>query len=209
MRYPSIALLVNHLTGDRPSRQHPTWRHQALMLSGLLLGVGSVFLPFSNASALEEVRLSYRGFQFGSLLVSDLATFSETGQPSQNLEAFLNVIDVDEATAIAALTTEVAVDSSLLSEASQTFAGESFYQLLGTTIKMTDSSSSPSWVYLRDAVVASASDNQVSALEILQAFPTNAIVLETDKIGPVVEQIQSDSSVLEAFLEEGFLESSD
>ena len=209
MRYPSIALLVNHLTGDRPSRQHPTWRHQALMLSGLLLGVGSVFLPFSNASALEEVRLSYRGFQFGSLLVSDLATFSETGQPSQNLEAFLNVIDVDEATAIAALTTEVAVDSSLLSEASQTFAGESFYQLLGTTIKMTDSSSSPSWVYLRDAVVASASDNQVTALEILQAFPSNAIVLETDKIGPVVEQLQSDSSVLAAFLEEGFLDAAD
>ena len=209
MRYPSIALLVNHLTGDRPSRQPPPWRHQALTLSGLLLGVGSVFLPFSNASALEEVRLSYRGFQFGSLLVSDLATFSETGQPSQNLETFLNVIDVDEATAIAALTTEVAVDSSLLSEASQTFAGESFFQLLGTTIKMTDSSASPSWVYLRDAVVASASDNQVTALEILQAFPSNAIVLETDKIGPVVEQLQSDSSVLAAFLEEGFLDAAD
>ncbi|MGD1943808.1 MAG: alpha/beta hydrolase [Leptolyngbyaceae cyanobacterium] len=209
MRYTSIALFAHHSTGDRPSRQRVTWRHPALALSGLLLGVGSVFLPFSNASALEEVRLSYRGFQFGSLLVSDLATFSETGQPSQNLEAFLNVIDVDEATAIDALTTQVAVDSSLLSEASQTFVGESFFQLLGTTIKMTDSSSSPSWVYLRDAVIASASDNQVSALEVLQAFPTNAIVLETDKIGPVIEQIESDSSVLEAFLAEGFLEESD
>lgn len=186
----------------------PSALGKRLSVGGLLLaGLSMIVLPAPKAEALEDVRLAYSGYEFGSLSVSDLVSFSETGQLSQNLEALLGVIKVDQATALGLLTTEIAVDGGLLEQASRTFIGESFFQLVGTTVSLPDSSE-PSWTYLRDALVASASDSRVSTLEVLQEFGANSVVIDTDKLGPMVEQIRSDTSTIEAFFETGFLNQS-
>jgi hypothetical protein len=141
--------------------------------------------------------------QFATLSVSDLATFSETGQPSQQLAALLGVIEVDQETARRLLTTDVAVSGQLLADASYTFVGESFFQLLGTTFNLSDAAT-PGWAYLRDAVVTAAADDQINALEVLQAFEAESVAVQTEKIGQVIEKIQTDMDTLETFFDSGF-----
>ncbi|MDB9526650.1 alpha/beta hydrolase [Oscillatoria sp. CS-180] len=174
-------------------------------IGGVVLGTGAVLLSQApKAQALEEIKLSYGGFQFGSLSVQDLADFSATGQPSQEIESLLGVINVEKEVALSVLNTEVSVDQGLLEEASQTFIAESFFQLVGTTINMPNGSQQ-SWTYIKDALLASAADNQVSAIEFIQEFDADSVVVETEKIGPVVEQVQKDISTVEQFLAAGFL----
>ncbi|NJN22404.1 MAG: alpha/beta hydrolase [Leptolyngbya sp. RL_3_1] len=174
-----------------------------MLQRSLALTLATLTMTAASAEALEEVQLSYEGLQFATLSVSDLATFSETGQPSQQLAALLRVIEVDQATARRLLTTDVAVNGQLLADASHTFVGESFFQLLGTTFNLPDPAT-PGWAYLRDAVVTAAADDQINALEVLQAFEAESVAVETEKIGQVIEKIQTDTATLEAFFDSGF-----
>lgn len=174
-------------------------------VSSVFLGTGLVLLAHtSDANALEEIKLAYGGFQFGSLAVQDLVAFANTGQPSPEIQSLLDVIQVDQATALSVLTTEVAIDNTLLEDVSQTFIAESFFQLVGTTIKMPNRSEQ-SWTYIKAALIDAAADNQVSAIEFIQEFDANSVTVDTDKIGPVVEQVQNDISTIEQFFEAGFL----
>jgi hypothetical protein len=187
-----------------PTGNRPSWLRRSLHRVGLSLSIASLCLiPASKVAALEEVRLSYAGFHFGAISVSDLENFVATKQPSQNLSAFLELIKVDPDTAIQLLTTQVIVNGQLLDEASQTFVGESFFQLVGTAIKLPNAST-PSWPLLRDAVVTAATDDQINALEVLQAFESEAVIVDTEKVGQVIEQIQKDGATLQAFFESGF-----
>lgn len=172
---------------------------------GVILGTFAVMgLQAPEARALEEIKLSYRGVQLGTLLVEDLANFASTGEASQDIQALLNVIDMDEESAIALLSTEMAIDGALLEEAAQTFVGESFFQLVATTIEMPEASEQ-GWTYLRDALLASASDNQVTMIEVLQTFEADSVIVDTERVSQVSEQVQNDISVMRQFLRAAFL----
>lgn len=187
---------------DSPPQNLPFWRSRHMM--GLAVGIASTLLTTTApAKALEELRLSYLGFQFSTISVSELATFAETGQLSRNLESLLGLIKVDRDTALQMLTYEVPVNGQLLNDVSYTFVGESFFQLIGTAFKLPNSST-PSWPFLRDAVLVSAFDNQVNALEILQAVDAEAVIVDTERVGQVIEEVQKDAATLEAFLDSGF-----
>jgi hypothetical protein len=125
------------------------------------------------------------------------------GSLQQDIAALLRLIEADQEAVLRLLTTDVTVSGQLLSDASQTFVGESFFQLIGTTISLPDDAT-PSWIYLRDAVVAAAADDQVNFLEILQAFAAEAVVVETEKVGQVIQKIQTDTEILETFFDSGF-----
>jgi hypothetical protein len=189
----------NAKVGDRSRRHHGGQKSLAMALAI----AGTVAMTATNAEALEELRLSYSGFQFATLSINELETFAETGQPSQDIAALLRLIEADEEAILRLLTTDVTVSGQLLSDASQTFVGESFFQLIGTTISLPDDAT-PSWIYLRDAVVAAAADDQVNFLEILQAFAAEAVVVETEKVGQVIQKIQTDTEILETFFDSGF-----
>lgn len=169
---------------------------------GILLGgVSSLLLWAPKANALEEVRLAYGGFQFGTLSMEELSNFASTGEASDDIQSLLTAIDVDEESARAMLSSEVPVKNTSLSEVAGTFVGESFFQLLGTTFTIPSVEES-SWVYLRSAFLDSAADSQVSFIDILQSFDVDAIVIDTDKIGPVTEQIENDVAVISSYFAE-------
>ena len=192
--------------GGEPAKVGGRFRgHRRLprSLSMTLAIAGTLAMTATHAEALEELRLSYSGFQFATLSIDDLATFAETGQPSENIEALLRLIEVDQEAVLRLLTTDVTVSGQLLSDASHTFVGESFFQLIGTTISLPDTGT-PSWTYLRDAVVTAAADDQINFLEVLQAFEAEAVVVETEQVGQVIQKIQTDTATLEAFFDSGF-----
>lgn len=163
---------------------------------GIMLGsVSSLLLWTPNAHALEEVRLAYGGFQFGTIAMEDLSDFANTGEASADIQALLEAISLDEATARSMLNSEVAVQSADLPEVAETFIGESFFQLVGTTFTVPDVEDA-SWVYLRSAFLDSATDSQVSFIDVLQSFDVEAVVIDTGKIGPVTEQIKQDVAVI-------------
>ncbi|MEL6381386.1 MAG: alpha/beta hydrolase [Cyanobacteria bacterium J06626_18] len=174
-------------------------------VGSLFVGTIAVFLlQTPKAGALEEIKLSYRGLQIGALPVEDLVNFANTGQPSQNIQALLTVIDMEPDAAFALLTDQTAIDNQLLSQATETFIGESFLQLVGTTVEVPEAPGQ-SWQYLRNALLAAATDNQVSVIEVLQALNTSAIVVDTEKVGEVSEQVRNDLAVIQTFFDEAFL----
>ncbi|MBE9064501.1 alpha/beta hydrolase, partial [cf. Phormidesmis sp. LEGE 11477] len=126
-------------------------RHKLLTRLGILLGsVSSLLLLTPAAKALEEVQLTYGGFQFGTLAMDELSDFASTGEASADIQSLLEAIDVDEVSARSMLNSEVAVKSASLPEVAETFVGESFFQLVGTAFTVPDAEES-SWVYLRSA----------------------------------------------------------
>lgn len=191
--------LVNAKVSDHSRRHHGVQKSLAMALAI----AGTVAMTATNAEALEELRLSYSGLQFATLSIDELETFAETGQPSQDIAALLRLIDADQEAILRLLTTDVTVSGQLLSDASQTFVGESFFQLIGTTISLPDAAT-PSWIYLRDAVVAAAADDRINFLEVLQVFEAEAVVVETEQVGQVIQKIQTDTETLETFFESGF-----
>ena len=175
-------------------------------VSGLFVGTIAVcLLQAPEAEALEEIKLAYRGLQIGALPVEDLVDFANTGQPSRNIQALLTVIEMEQDAAFALLTDQAAIDNRLLSQATQTFIGESFLQLIGTTMEVPEAPGQ-SWQYLRNALLAAAADdNQVSVIEVLQALNANSIIVDTEKVGEVSEQVRHDLAVMQAFFDEAFL----
>jgi hypothetical protein len=81
----------NAKVGDRSRRHHGGQKSLAMALAI----AGTVAMTATNAEALEELRLSYSGFQFATLSINELETFAETGQPSQDIAALLRLIEAD------------------------------------------------------------------------------------------------------------------
>ena len=172
---------------------------------GLVVGALTILgFQAPRAYALQEIQLSYRGVQLGTLSMDELANFASTGEASQDIQVLLTAIDMEESSAIALLSTEMAIDGVLLEEAAQTFVGESFFQLVATTIEMPEAPDQ-GWVYLRDALLTSAADNQVSMIEVLQAFEADSVTVDTERVGEVSAQVQKDISVMREFLSAAFL----
>ncbi|MGF1459029.1 MAG: alpha/beta hydrolase [Leptolyngbyaceae cyanobacterium] len=209
MANPETSQYFEPAMGDRGSRRG-SWFSRSRHLAILGIGMAStLMLATARANALTEVRLSYSGISLGKIAVSDLVSFSESGQLSPSLAALLRLAKVEQSTALQVLNQEVSVDSGLLSDASYTFVGESFFQLIGTSVSLPDSSTQ-SWTYLRDALLtAAADDNTVSAIEVLQAIDTDVITVDAEKVGEVAQEIQADASILEDFLDAGFADASD
>ncbi|MGD1896201.1 MAG: alpha/beta hydrolase [Phormidesmis sp.] len=190
------------LRRSAPSIFNSVSNRQSLTRLGIIMGgISSLLICAPKANALEEVRLAYNGYQFGTLEMEELSSFASTGEASADIQALLEAIDIDTASARAMLNSEVTIKSAYLPEVAETFMGESFFQLVGTTFTVPDEEES-SWVYLRSAFLDSAVDSQVSFIDVLQSFDVDAIVIDTDRIGPVTEQIKNDVAVISRYFAE-------
>ena len=200
MRFLPTGLFVSRQSAPRASNSASGLK--LLTKLGILLGsVSPLLLWAPGANALEEVQLTYGGFQVSTLDMQELSDFASTGEASADIQSLLETIDVDEAAARSILNSEVDIKSASLPEVTETFVGESFFQLVGTTFTVPDEEES-SWVYLRSAFLDSAADSQVSFIDVLQSFDVDAIVIDTEKIGPVTEQIKNDVAVIGSYFRE-------
>lgn len=166
-----------------------------LTLAGLAAGLLAPTLP---AAAVEEVQLTYGGIPLQALPLSDLVSFSETGRPSEAIALLLDSSGIEPAMAQAFLSTKIAVDSELFNQAADTFIGEAFFQLMGTAFTLPETDVE-GWQSLRSALMASAADNQLSAVEVLQNVDHPAIVIDAQALMEVAEQMRQDIKDIEAF----------
>lgn len=146
---------------------------------GLIIPVSGLLSAWPTLAA-EEALLKYRGFS-RSVPVEDLQTLAETGTSPDSVAGLLNQAGQTPADLQSLLTRELPADPVLLDKALNSWPGEWMLDQLGEAIHPPAGTGSRQ--ALRAALVLSATgDNQITLLEVLQAYPTVEVVLEGDLI---------------------------
>ncbi|MGB3200335.1 MAG: alpha/beta hydrolase [Nodosilinea sp.] len=149
-----------------------------------------------QASAADDIQITYGSLETPPISVSDLESFARTGIPSRDLQLLLNVLRIEEDQARQALTKNVLVDADNLRDASDTFAGQFFWRLLATTIAFSDSDS-PGWDLLRNAVLDTAASGQLTLIDVLRTIEATTLQVDGRRVMAIASQIDFDT--IEAF----------
>lgn len=149
---------------------------RALGLSLLALATVAI----APATAAEYVILRYRRFS-RTVPVSALVALAEHGETPGVLGGLLRQAGQDPQPVRSALTRPMTADPVVLDRVLNTTPGGWLLDQVGTTIY--PPSGERSRQALRSALVLSAADdNQITLLEVLQNYPTEAVVVEGDRI---------------------------
>jgi Alpha/beta hydrolase of unknown function (DUF1400) len=177
-----------------------TWFLKGSWMTSLAIGLG-LLLPVGEAIAAERVILKYRIFQ-ASISVDELTTLAETGEVSPALSTHLELAQKDPEDLRQALNREVEVSPAFLDRALNSSLGNGVLDRLGEVIY--PSSGEASRQALRSALVLSAEDDsQVSAIEVIQNYPTQEIYVNGDRIVAVYNQINAFQRRIADLLEDG------
>lgn len=178
---------------------HP--RLAALSIT-LTAGLSLALNLASPAEAAETVVLRYGIFR-GSVPVSDLEKFAETGEARGKLKRYLNLANQEPEQFRQILTDEAAIDPGRLDFFLGSPAGDLLMDELSGYI-YTSRRNDPE--ALRTAIATSADDRRVSFLEVLQNYPTEKVYINVRKAISTYQEfakIQEDiSPVLEGGLGE-------
>ncbi|PSR16180.1 hypothetical protein C8255_19180 [filamentous cyanobacterium CCP3] len=161
-----------------------------LAVVGASLAGLAVAVP--QATAADNVQITYGSLEAPPISVSDLESFARTGIPSRDLQLLLNILRIEEDQARQALTQNVLVDADNLREASNTFAGQFFWRLLATTITFTDSDS-PGWELLRNAVLDTATSGELTILDVLRTIEASTLQVDGRRVMAIASQIDFDN----------------
>ncbi|MFH7243657.1 MAG: alpha/beta hydrolase [Spirulina sp.] len=157
-----------------------------------------------TAFAAEEVELRYRGLS-RTVAVADLATLAETGEAPARLEGILQMAGQSPETLQTVLNHRLETDAVVLDKALNSLPGEWLLDQLGQTLRPVSGEASRQ--ALRSALVLSASDDgDVTLLEVLQAYPTETVVLEVDQLQSAFERITTFLEPISRVLGENILE---
>ncbi|MFM7424807.1 MAG: alpha/beta hydrolase [Elainella sp.] len=156
----------------------------ALILSGLI-GLAT------RAEAAETVVLRYGIFR-GSVPVADLNQFAETGEAKGRIRRYLRLADQQPEQFQRILTETAATNPKRLELFLASPAGDLVLDELGRYIYAPDSDNRQN---LRTAIAASAVDQQLSLLEVLQNYPTEKVHINVRRAVSTYQrfaQVQSD-----------------
>lgn len=180
------------------------------LLSLALAGIAMLGIAPASLAA-EEVMLRYRGFS-RTVAVADLATLAETGEAPASVARLLNQANQRPETLQAVLNHSITADVVVLDKALNSLPGEWLLDQLGQTIRPVSGEASRQ--ALRSALVLSARDDgEITLLEVLQAYPTETVVLEVDQVESLLARIDTllqpisrvlGESILEIILRGGF-----
>jgi hypothetical protein len=144
----------------------------AIASSGVLL-----FAPATPAA--EEVVFHYGIFR-QRLAVSELTDFAETGETSRVLKRYLKRANSDPESVRQVLVRPVEVDHDVLDRALNNPAGDRLLDELGEIVQTPDDKDNRE--ALRTALVqATATDNKLTLLEVIQNYPTDEIHLDVKR----------------------------
>ncbi|MEM8637862.1 MAG: alpha/beta hydrolase [Cyanobacteria bacterium P01_G01_bin.54] len=171
----------------------------AIALSALTLGTLSWA---TSAQAAEEVVLTY-GFLQQSIPVEDLADFAETGEQSLTIGLLVSASGQDPDAIREVLNQPAPLKHSLASRVLNTPPGEAALRQVGTVVH--HNAQEGRVESLRAALVASAEDDdQVTLIEILENYPTDAMYVDGEKLidlvgkmKPLLDQVGTLQDVLE------------
>jgi Alpha/beta hydrolase of unknown function (DUF1400) len=139
-----------------------------------LVGLASLLLLVTAAPvrAAETVVLRYGIFR-GSVPVADLTEFAETGETSRQLRRYLRLADQEPEEFRQILTETVATDARNFDRLITSPAGDALLNELSDYLYSPRQDDQEA---LKTALTTSAEDdNQISLLEVLQNYPTEAV----------------------------------
>jgi hypothetical protein len=174
----------------------PTWFRRA-ELGVMTLGFATLLSLFGlEAKASETVVLRYGIFR-GSVPVADLNEFAETGEAKGRIKRYLRLANQEPEQFQRILTETAPTDPKRLNWFLASPAGDLVLDELGRYIYAPDSDSRAD---LRAAITASAVDQRLSLLEVLQNYPTDKVHINVRRAVSTYQrfaQVQSDlNSVL-------------
>ncbi|MGB3136589.1 MAG: alpha/beta hydrolase [Nodosilinea sp.] len=141
-----------------------------------------------QATAVEDIEITYGALEAPPISVSDLESFARTGIPSRDLQLLLNVLRIEADQARQVLTQNVLADADSLREVSDTFAGQFFWQLLATTVTFSDNDS-PGWQLLRNAVLDTAAGGELTILDVLRTIEASTLRVDGQRVMAIASQI--------------------
>ncbi len=156
----------------------------------LLLGIGTAtLLGSSQALASEEIILSYSALG-QSVSVRDLETFVETGEMSSSIRFLINATKQDPDDVRNALTKEIGLSLTFLSDVLNSLPGEYALFQAGQIIHPKSKPNRALIPSLRGALILSTSDdNKISLLEFFQNYPTQQMYVDARLLKNTSEDI--------------------
>ncbi|MEO1519549.1 MAG: alpha/beta hydrolase, partial [Cyanobacteria bacterium J06633_2] len=146
----------------------------------LFIGILSLIPIASPAGAAEQIVFKYRSLR-RTVPISDLSTFAETGEPSDQLERYLDAIDDDPERFRQTLNQQIRVDPVMLDRGLNHPLGHVALDQLTPIIHT--SSRERDREALRAALVLSASDDDhISMMELIETYPTQELHVEGDRL---------------------------
>lgn len=145
-----------------------------------LVGCGNILLSTLSAEASEQVVMKYRIFQ-RSVSVNELTSFADTGELSNQLEAYMNTAKQNPDNLRRTLTTPVPVNLLFLDRLLNSQMGEAMLDRLSLAVHTPSHQASRQ--ALRAALILSASDDgQITLMETIEKYPTQQVHVEGDRL---------------------------
>mgnify|MGYP001104854875 CR=1 FL=1 len=155
----------------------PRFIRRVLLGTGLMAGLGiSTLASAPQAIAAERVIITLGGLS-RSFDVADLRNFAETGEQTPNLRFIFNVADQNPDDVQAIFNEELPVSLRTIDSITYSLPGE--YALFQLGRRFSTRSGDANIQALRAGLILSASDdNQVSLIEFLENYPTDALYVD-------------------------------
>ena len=153
-----------------------SWLRYQLLLSA----IATILLFTPRALAAEQVVLKYKIFR-ASLSVRELTIFTETGELSSSLEAYLDMGKQNPTNVRRTLISPVNVDLIFLDRLLNSSVGNILLDRVSLAVHTPSNRANRQ--ALRAALVLSASDDgQLTLMEIIQKYPTREVHVEGDRL---------------------------
>ncbi|MEO1133874.1 MAG: alpha/beta hydrolase [Cyanobacteria bacterium J06639_1] len=167
--------------------------------SGLALAVTAIASFAAPSFAADTIQVRF-GPASRSLSVDALATYAETGRATENLGYYLNLIGSEQAAALRdTLTYEVPLNFVPFARFTRSRLGTGILDETADIIQPLTASVDGTQA-LRAALVTSTSDGSFTLLELLQRYPSTAIVINSSDVRSRVDGIQSVGDDLQLLL---------
>lgn len=155
----------------------------------LLYSTSAIAFDQSRVIAAETVVLKYGAFR-GSVPVSELKDFAETGKVSSSLRFYLNASRRDPQEVRQSLTQEAKVNPLLLSRVLNSQAGEGLLDQVSQVVHIPSGAANRQ--ALRSALILSAAqDSKITLLETIQNYPTSEVEVEGKNLAKVSRQLST------------------
>ncbi len=154
----------------------------------LSLAVGLALVTIFPSQAAERIVLKYSVLS-ESVPVSELSELSRSGEVSPALESYLNLANKKPEELRQWLTQSFKIDSVVLSNVLNSFAGKYILGQVGDVIHTPSQRSNTE--ALRGALVSSAvNDNSVQLIEVLENYPTAELHVNGDRLMELYQKLK-------------------
>lgn len=169
------------------------WRQRLVATVGIMATMATA-IEMPPVQAAQTVVLRYGIFR-GSIPVSDLSTFAETGETSRKLRRYLNLADQEPEQFRTYLTEAVETDPETLNLLLKSPAGDALLSEMSEYLYVPNRGDDQD--LLRSALEASTeNDSKLSMIELLQDYPAEKVHIN---VGKAISTYRQFASIQERF----------